>query len=178
MIPRRLSRRETRIFIVCLFVILVFIGHRFIFKPLKEDLAVLEQKIETSEDQLKRVLKINKKKDSVSKLYEQQIFSLRQKLSDEQEMASILSEIQSVANEIKLGVADMKPKKVKKVDFYNNFSVSLTMDGELVSIVHFLYILQNSPHFFSIDEVYFEKSSMHTALIKCRLTLSKILVPS
>ncbi|HOW35219.1 MAG TPA: type 4a pilus biogenesis protein PilO [Candidatus Omnitrophota bacterium] len=178
MIPRRLSKRETRIFIVCLFVIFVFVSYRFIFKPLKEDLAALEEKIEAKETQLKKILKINKRKDSVSKAYEQQIFSLRQKLSDEQEMASILSEIQSVANEIKLGVADMKPKKVKRVDFYNNFSVSLTMDGELVSIVHFLYILQNSPHFFSIDEVYFEKSSIRTAQIKCRLTLSKILIPS
>ena len=92
-------------------------------------------------------------------------------------MASILSEIESVANEINMGVADMKPKKVKRIDFYNNFSATLTVEGELASIIRFLYVLQNTPHFFTADEVYFERSIMRTTQIKCRLVLSKALIP-
>ena len=92
-------------------------------------------------------------------------------------MAAILSEIESVANQIKLRIDDMKPQKIKKVGFQNNFPVSLAVDGTLSSIIQFLYTLQNSPHYFDIDELYFEKGAMRTSQVKCRLILSKTLIP-
>ena len=40
-----------------------------------------------------------------------------------------------------------------------------------------IYLLENEPHRFDIDDMRFDKGRARTAQLKCRLTLSRILVP-
>ena len=116
------------------------------------------------------------KGEAIEEEYQKYAQLLKQKRSNEQERASILSEIESVAARIDLRIADRKPKKVREIDFYNNFSVSLTIEGELGNIIHFLYLLQSDPHQFNVDEVRFEKKSRRRSDIKCYLVLSRNLI--
>ena len=176
MTTRRLSRKEKGIFIACLLLIFIYAGYHFIFKPLQENTATVENQIELKEKRLRNNLRIVRKERIVDEEYDQYSSYLKQKASEEQEMAAILSQIESVANEVNIRIADMKPKKVKRVDFYNNFSVTLTIEGELKTIIRFLYTLQNIPHLFKIDEIYLERSSIRTTEIRCRLILSKPLI--
>ena len=92
-------------------------------------------------------------------------------------MSAILAEIESVAREIDLHITDLKPQKVRKGEFLNNFSVSLSANGRLEEITHFLYILQSSPHLFNIEELAIEKSSAQTQILQTRISLSRILIP-
>ncbi len=174
---KRLSPREIKIFILTLIVLAVYLGFRFLVEPMKENTASLQSQITLNEKRLQKNLNIIRQKEQVGKEYEKYSSLLKQKSSDEQEMTSILSEIESAANILGLRLADMKPKKTKRVDFYNYFSVSLAVDGNLETITHFLYILQNAPYFLNADEVYFEKSSARTSDIRCRLSLSRVLIP-
>ena len=177
MTTRRLSRREKSIFIACLLLVFIYTSYHFIFKPLQENTATVKNQIELKEKRLRNNLRIVRKERIVDEEYDQYSSYLKQKASEEQEMAAILSQIESAANEVNIRIADMKPKKVKKVDFYNNFSVTLTIEGELQTIIRFLYTLENIPHLFKIDEIYLERSSIRTTEIKCRLILSKPLIP-
>ncbi|MFA5059224.1 MAG: type 4a pilus biogenesis protein PilO [Candidatus Omnitrophota bacterium] len=177
MMFRRLTQRETAILVVCILAVSSYVAYSFVFKPFNQGISILEDKIRVVEQQLKKDMALKGKSKEVEKQYEVYSANLKQKESDEKQMASILAEIQSVAGVINVRLADMKPKKVKRVDFYNQFSVSLAIDGQLETIVHFLYILQNAPHFFSADEIYLEKSSVRTSEIKCRLVVSRFLIP-
>ncbi len=174
---RHLSSREKRILIVCIAFVFIYINYNFVFKPLEERLNRLDQDIEIGEKRFKKNLGVISQEQIINQEYEKYSMPFKQKASDEKEMASILSEIESAANEINMRVADMKPKKVKRMGIFNNFLVSLTIDGELETITHFLYILQNAPHLFDVDEVRLEKSSIRTTQIKCYLVLSKALIP-
>ena len=177
MVQKHLSKREKFIFVICFLLAAAYAGYNFVFQPLQGSQLTLEDKIRVAQKRLHNNEKLMAQEKTVSGEYEKYAANFLQKSSDEQEMASILSQVESLANEIPLRVADMKPKKVKRTDFYNVFSASLTIEGDLAAIIRFLYTLQNTPYLFRADEAYFERSSVRTTQMRCRLVLSKILIP-
>lgn len=177
MMLRRLSSREKTMALVCLTAVAVYAVYYFVIKPMKEEIDKSEKQIAIAEKRLTKNLSVTRQMKTVDEEYEKYKAPLKQKASDEQEMASILSEIESAAGQLDIRVADMKPKKVKRISFYNQFSVSLTIDGQLETITHFLYILQNSPHFLGVDEIRFEKTTIRSSQVKCSIVLSKSLIP-
>ena len=177
MTARGLSKREGGILAVCLTLIVIYGGYNLFYKPLIENFSDSDDKIKVAEKRLHNNLKIIRKEKSVNEEYEKYALNFKQKASDEQAMTSILSEIESMANQVSLRISDMQPKRVRKIDFYNNFSVTLTVEGEMPVIIKFLYTLQNPPHLFKVDEIYLEKSAVKSGEVKCRLILSKVLIP-
>ncbi len=173
----KLSLREQKIFAACFLVILIYVSIQFVFRPLDKKILALQAKAQTLRKHIAKNLKVARQDNSVDSEYNRHAQNFKQKVSDEGAMTSILSEIESTANEVSMRLSDMKPKKTKRIDFYNTFSVSLTMEGEITSIIHFIYVLENAPHFFTVDDLQLEKSSSRTSQIKCRMVLSKILIP-
>ncbi len=175
---RSLTKRESLIFTLCLILTGSYGGYFLVYKPLLENLSGMDTRIAISEKKLINNLKIVNKGKSIEGVYEKLVTPFRQKTSDEQAMTSILSEIESVANQTSLRISDMQPKKVKRIDFYNHFSVTLTVEGDMQPVIKFLYTLQNSPHLFKVDEIYLEKSSIKAREVRCRLIVSKPLIPA
>ena len=176
---RFLSKREMLILAVCLLVVLIGGGLKFAYQPLSAYNEKLQGKVLVSEKRLKNYSRLLHMEPAVNKEYEMYASYFEQKLSDAQEMAGILSEIESAANQAGLRIEDIKPERVKKVDFYNNFSATLTLEGNLETILRFLYTLQNIPHLFRIAEIRLEPYSIREAqLLRCYVLLNKTLFPS
>lgn len=175
---RRLTQREQSIFVVCVLTISVYLIYNGIVKPFQAKIERVEQDIQLGQQQLSQKLKTIQRGKAVSGQYNAYHEAYRQSKSNEEVMSSILAEIEGVARELQLGIFDLKPKRVQRTDFYNQFSVSLTINSEFVDIIQFLHILQSSPHLFEIEQVDFDKgSNRNTTSIKTQLVLSKILVP-
>jgi len=121
---------------------------------------------------------ILKRAEISKKTYEEFQKGNRQIGSNRKVMSTILAEIEGVAKELDLTISDLKPKKVKRDDYFNHFSVSLLLNSKFIDILHFLYKLQNPPHMFSVDEIRFDKwSRKNNSTMKTRLVLSKIFIP-
>ncbi len=174
---RPLTKRENVILVICLLAGCAYLVKNFVFTFIDENNTTFEDKVKVGEKRLRNNLRILGKEKAVNAEYNKYLPYFAQKASEEQEMATILAQIESVANALSMRVADMKPNKVRRIDFYNNFSVTLTIEGELPAILHFLHTLQNLPNLFSVNEIYFERSSIRASSIKCRLIVSKALIP-
>lgn len=174
---RSLTKRENIILAICLLAGCAYLLKSFVFTLLAENAATFEDKAKVVEKRLRNNLKVLAREKAVNNEYNKYLPYFKQETSDEQEMAAILAQIESVSNSLNMRVADMKPNRVKHTDFYNNFTVTLTIEGELPSVLHFLYTLQNPPNLFTTSEIYFERSSVRTSSIKCRLIISKLLIP-
>ena len=96
--------------------------------------------------------------------------------SESASMSAIITEIENVSGEANIRIADLKPQKVRKTGSFNNFSVSLILDGQLTSIMNFVYNLQNQPHLFAVDEMRFDKKSPNSTDLKGYLILSRVLI--
>ena len=173
---RTLTNRENKILVVCLILILGFIGYRGVFKSFQEKDADLDARIQSLELLLKKNLEVLGREEHLNQAYEDFSQGKKQTRSKEQEMTMILSQIESIAKEMNMQVSDMKPQKVKESQFFNQFTVSLALEGELIPILHFIYLLEDQPHNFIIDEMRIERSFGRTAGIRCRLKISRILL--
>ena len=178
MSTRRLTDREGRIAILCAIIILSYLSYNLVIKPLKDKSENLDTQIETAINQLKKNMTLLEKTGGINNDYNEYQNNFRQTKSNEQVMSSILNEIEKVAAELKLKISDLKPKRVKKEEYFNHFSVSLTIDSDFKDIVQFLYILQRDPHLFKVEELRFDKTTQrNTTAIKTTLVLDKILIP-
>ncbi len=174
---RHFTKREQNIFIICILVIFSFITYNGFIKPLKGKINLIKGDIESAKIDIHKYNRVLGRSKSVEAKYSRFLGDFKQNVSNEQVMSALLSEIGVVAGKLNLRISDKKPKKVKEHDYYNHFSVSLTIDSKLVEVVHFLYILQNQPHLFDVEEIRFDKSSRRKdKTLKTRLVLSKILI--
>ena len=71
----------------------------------------------------------------------------------------------------------MKPQGAQKENFYNKFSVGLTMDGSLKEILQFIHSLQGPSHHLTVSELHFEKAVQTPNVLVAKLVLSRILIP-
>ena len=178
MMIKRLTKREQGIFIVCVILAFMYVTYQGVIKPLQEKLVGLDADIESEHKRLVKNLKTVQKAKALEQEYHQYFDQLKQDGTNEQVMASILSEIEQVAGQLNLKISDLKPKRVRKEVYYNWFSVSLTIDSTLKDMMQFVYILQKQPHFFRVDEFSFEKGAQRNAEdIRIHLVLSRILIP-
>ena len=170
-------KRERNILVIILGVLLVFAIYSLIFQPLMERISFLNKEIESKELKLKKNQRILNREKSATADYKKYERYLKQGISEEQEMASLLSEIEAIANQLNIQVSDMKPRKVKRIDFYNSFAVEIESEGRLQDILKFIYTLQSPPHLLRAEKVRLEKQASTSSLLKGYLLVTKILIP-
>ena len=172
------AKREKILLFITIGLGLTFLIYNFLIRSLTLKFATLNKEILTNEMKLSKNLKILRKKDKVQNEYMKYSQLLKQNNSDEQEMATLLSEIESVAREIAIRISDMKPRAIKAIDFYKRLSVDIEVEAELSEITKFIYNLQNKPYLFNIDRLRFErKSRRRSSTLKGYLLVSKDLIP-
>ncbi len=175
---RRFSRREQKIVYFFLATVLIAVVFTWCIKPLNSKLKNIKQKKHVLQRKITKKTRAMRQSKSVDKNYEKYINDLRQQGTNEEVMSKIVSEIEEVAGDISLRISELKPMRVKKSDFINQFSVSLTIDSNFEEVIEFIHILQSKPHLFNVEELKFNKGSRaKVKSIKSRLVLGKMFIP-
>ncbi len=174
---RPLSIREKQILVVCLGTILVYFFYNLGYKHLKDLSGDIRQEAIANEKLLKKNLRVIQRWKTLSPEYESYFQMFQQKAGEGEEMSAIISQIESIANQLNIRLSEIKPRKVKNADFYNVFPVNLTLECNLQQISEILYILQTPPYLFDIEEFHLEKRSSQELLLQARLVVSRTLIP-
>lgn len=177
MLELNISQREKNILIIIVSFLVFYAGYNFLFEPLIKKLSSLNKEIASKELKIKKGYKILNQEGVVVEEYKKYAQYLRQNSSDEQEMSSILSEIEAVAHQLNLRISDMKPHKVKVIDFYNSYAVEIECEGKLSEISKFIYTLQSPPHLLKTEKLRLEKQASASNNLKSYLLVTKILIP-
>jgi Tfp pilus assembly protein PilO len=170
-------QRERIILLMTAELVLILAFYVLALKPMLKKVDALNVEIAAQELLRQKSLRIIGQESRVSNQYQKYADLVKLKASEEQEMAKMLAEIEGAAKEIQIRILDMKPQKIKTIDFYRNFGVDLIIEGPLKDITHFLYDLQNLPHLIKVDRLHLEKESVVQPVLKASLTVSKSLIP-
>ena len=176
MIVKRLSKREGQIFILCILVLLIYIGFQFVYKPIRSQENFFEKKINVTKKKIKKSMNILKEEESTKVAYEQYLEVFGQKLSDQQEMNRIFSEIETAAKKADIKIIDMKPRRIREENFFKKFSLTVQTQGTMDLITKFLYFLEQKPYHFQIEGVRLEKRSTRSQDIRCEIVANRILL--
>jgi Tfp pilus assembly protein PilO len=177
MTRKTFSSREVKIFVVMMALCSTFGLYRGLYLPFYEKGELIKARILKKQKELTQQRRAVQKVKMGDSRIEELLKDFRQVDSDEKVMSAVLSEIEEVANGIGMRIADMKPRRTRATDFYNQFSVSLALDGPLADIMRFLYQLENPPHLFYVEEMSLSKISPRGAELRCQLVLSRLMIP-
>jgi len=173
---RKMTKREQKILMICGVLFVTYVSYNLIWKSFRIKSEIVSQKIRKGEKRLKKNLEIMRHQKVVLEEYSEYVNTFKQEMTDEEQMSSIIAQLEAMTQKHKLPFSEMKPQKVNTVDFYKVFPVSLKMDGNLDQINRFLYDLQKEPYFFHVDKLRLEKKSRQKSFLNVSLVLSKLLL--
>ena len=169
-----LNNREQKIFVICLMVVGVTVVYNGLIAPLQREKIFLQEEITIERQKLNGSRQIIERSEKFDARYNSYLKRFGKSGTGEQVASSMLSEIEHVASKLKLPIAELKPEKIEHNEFDDRFAVRLTMNGEFLDIIHFLYTLQQAPYLFDVEEVEFKKSARRKqGKITTRLVLGK-----
>ena len=173
----RLSSRERWGLYLGIMVIIGVVSYITVIEPIWTDWQALNEAIYTKERQLLKNLKILAQKEQIAKLYNKYAKNIRMKGSVEEETAVILREIENIARSSKTYITDIKPHKVKDMEFYKEYYVELEVEGKIANLAKFIYELQGSKQILKVRHLRLNAKAGGGDVLKGYMIVTKILIP-
>lgn len=171
---KTLTRREKLIFLICCFVIGVFVLYNVGWRTVRQSIDGLEARVAAATAKLQKTYQTLSDGENYQRRYEGYQQSLAQDGTDEAVVSRLLSEIEQVSAQTGLKVSDLKPLRVRDEKYYRTFSVSITVDGSLVTTLAFIDALQQEPHRFDVTDLRMDQAQRRGEDIKTRVVVGRI----
>ncbi len=160
---KRLSKRETIILIICV-ALLVFFGFwNWVIKPILEGGTTLEDRLRVTQSKLAKAQAVAADAKTIGKAATEGV-----------EMSEIISTLETAARQSGIHIANMQPQRSNVKDGVRFFSVELQVDGQWPALAQFLYLIQQKPNFYFVDEVTLEKFSDVLGSLRGRMVVSRL----
>lgn len=173
----RLSKREKIVFYCALCFILLMLLDRLVVFPVYSKMHTLNKEIKEKESDIKRDSHIVAQKDKI--LAESARFGsfFNGGESEEEEMTSVLKEIEILANKASVYLVDMKPGAIKTMGEFKKYQVNLNCEAQMEQLVNFMYDIENSNKLLTIEKYQMNPKSKESSVVVCNLSISKVVIP-
>jgi Tfp pilus assembly protein PilO len=173
-----LSKREKTIFYIAFVFIFLAILDNFFISPIFSKIKNLNREISDTELKIKNSLKILSQKDRIlneAKKYSTFLISTK---TEEEEITSLLQEIESIANKSQLYIVDMKPLPANiESSYIKKYLITLNSEGKMENIVDFIYSIENSNQLLVVEKYQITLKSKETNTAQLAITISKTVIP-
>lgn len=164
-----------------LFIAVVFVSvaalDRLVVDPITTRVQWINHQIEIAEKELERNLRNINQKEVIAEKYQKYVKYVKKVGSDEEEVAKLLGEIEELARGSTVYLVDMKPRTSKEIDFYKEYTVEVEAEGNVRSVVRFLYQLNNSTQLLRTEKLRLTLKEKDSSVIKATILITKILFP-
>ena len=170
----RLSKRGKALFYIVVTIIVVFFFDKGVLQPIMNKLNQLNKEILFQEKKLQKFTHTLSREDSIIKEHRKITQHLKQELSDEKEIAELLSEIEKLASKCSVFLSDIKSGPTKEVKPYKRFTVEIKVKTEITYLVDFIYQLEASERMLRVREFYLTHSEKDSAIFKGHLVITQL----
>ncbi len=168
------SKREQTIVYLFAAVLAVYGVYEFVYRPFQRKAVQIDSQIEVMERKLQKAYEMIRTGEGLDERIRGQFDDMVLTKTPEEEMSSLLSELEGLASEARIQIADMKPQPVRAQERIFVFSVKLTLDHDLKTAVNFIRLLQEAPLSLAVDEFSFERASSAKGNLRCVLFVSRL----
>lgn len=169
-----ISKREKSLISITVLVIACSIIYIFVVEPLYKKFNELNQQIEIKQVRLTKNLKLMKEKDIITEEFKKYGEKLKVKGSDEEEMASVLSEIERIGKTTGIYLKDVKPQRIKDMSFYKILLVEIKFQADTQNLSKFIYSLQTSASLLKVKRLQVDIKGGESSLLEGTLQISKV----
>jgi Tfp pilus assembly protein PilO len=171
----RLSKRERLI----AYAVIIFISaaalDRLIISPVFSKMKSLESAITDKEANIKKSARIMSQKDRIAVESAKYSTFLTSALSEEEEMVSLLKELEKIANASSVYLMDMKPVNVQNVGSFKKFAVTLNCEAQMEQLVDFIYNIESSKKMLMVEKFQIGPKAKKSSIAKCGMTVYRVI---
>jgi Tfp pilus assembly protein PilO len=172
----RLSKREKTVLYVTVFFVSVMLLDRLIIHPISSKIKSLNEEIQDKQFGIKRDMHILSQKERIALETTQMKPYLSANTDDQEELTSLLKDIEAIAAKSQIYLVDMKPAGVKEELACKKYLISLSCEGGMEQLISFMYIVENSSTLFTIEKYQINPKSRESSIAQCALSISKTVV--
>lgn len=174
----RLSKREKAIFYVTATFLVLMALDRAILYPTFSKMDTLDSEIKTKQVNINRDLRMLSQKNRILKEVAKYGSYLNKPQSEEEGVTTLLKEVESLANKSSLYIVDMKPAGLKIDEKKSQrYAVNLNCEGQMEQIMDFMYNVENSRKFLTIEKYQISPKTKLSSVVNCTMTIVKIVIP-
>lgn len=170
----KLSSREILIAVVTLGLMLVFITYRFVIKPMHGESVDINDRLRLVREELAKDEQLAAQKGLIEGRYKNLVDLIGIVDSEEAQMPVVVSKIEAAARESNIHIANIQPQKPFTQKEAKFLSVELEIDGQWLDLVQFIYLLQQQPNLYFINELNLEKYSGSVNSLRGRIVISRM----
>lgn len=169
----KLSRREKFMFFGALGAMMVLFTQYFVLQPALEKVLAISSKIGVQEVTIKKSFQILLRKEQIQKEGKQfEGFSVEGR-SQEEEMTSLLKDIESLADRSSVTLMFVRPGTIKEEVGVVKYTASLECEAEMPSVANFFHSIENSKKLLQVDKYDIQPKSKDSTVTRCAMTVSK-----
>ena len=172
-----LSKREKFIFYVAAIFISLATLDRLIVSPISSKIKSLNKDIEENESSIKNNLHILSQKDRILSESAKYTSFLSSNKTDEEEITSLLKEVENIANKASVYVTDMKPAPIKDLGSSKKYLMNLNCEAQMEQIINFMYNIEDSSKLLVIEKYQISPKSKESGVAQVSMTISKTVIP-
>lgn len=173
----RLSKREKFIFYAAALFVSVTLLDRIIISPIFSRMKRMEEDTREMETQIRNDLRILSHKDRIEKESKEYGSFFEKPKTDDEEMSSILKEVENTANRTSIYLIDLKPAEITEVGVSKVYRVNLNCEAQMEQLVDFMYNIESSNKLLIIERYQINPKSKESSVARCRMTISKVAIP-
>lgn len=172
----KLSKRERVIFYATGLILFLGVMDRIVYQPVLNLLNELDQEILVQENQLRKNLKYLAIREAVQNRYSAYAANAVTSGFDEEEIASLLNEIEGMARNSGLSLVNMKPKPIIATDLGKLYPVELEVETNMVQLVKFIHGLRSSKFILGVKKLNLVPKGKKSDQVKGYLMIHKTVI--
>lgn len=170
-----LSKREKALFYLTIAAISLSLIYNFVLKPQATRWRQLNRQIQDKEIRLKRNTRYLQQKDQVKRTYSRYAAYIKGRGSDEEEIASLLNEVEKQARVSGIHIVNIRPKPIKDLRFYKKYILEMNCEATAEKYTEFIYNLQKSAQLIRVEKLKLTSQGKDNPLLKAQMLITKVL---
>lgn len=174
----RLSKREKILFYCAAFLVSLILFDHLLISPIFSKIRALQREIQERESAIKKNLHIVAHKDRIlAEVAKYSSFFSTTSLADEEELTSLLKELETLANKSSVYLIDMKPGSFKEAGLPRRCLVNLNCEAQMEQLIDFIYAIESSSKILVIEKYQISPKSGESSVARCSMVISRLLIP-
>jgi len=174
----QISKREKTVLYVAVCIISLSVLDRLVIGPIFNKLEILNREIDEKETGIRRNLRMLAHKDKIISESAKYAAFLDNYDTEEEEVTSILKEVERLANKESVYLVDMAPRtgtveRGRAIEY----SITLTCEATMEQLIKFMYEVENSRKLLTITRYELGPKSRDSDKAQCSMTISKLVIP-
>ncbi|MFC1704481.1 hypothetical protein ACFL1E_06880 [Candidatus Omnitrophota bacterium] len=172
-----LSPKEKKLLYITVGIVALLLFDKLVFGPILGESHLLEDRISSQSQLIKKNLMILQYKDKIMKDEEaHSIFYAQKESTQEQLIGAFLSEVEKMAKEASVALTNINPVNAAEKKGYVEFTLTVECSGKMEHMTDFIYTMENSKKPIRVVSYEISPKNRNEYEAKCILTVAKIIV--